>query len=752
MITISLPNVPTERKELPFFGISPSGDRLDVTNRCIRLNGSPIFPITGEFHYARYRAEDWKRELCKIKAGGITIVATYVFWIHHEETEGEWDFSGDRDLRRFVELCGEVGLQVLLRIGPWCHGECRNGGSPDWIALQDVFPIRTDNETYLGYVSRWFSKIGEQVRGLFWEDGGPIVGVQLENEYRAYAEPDHAVRRSYMHKLKEIAQSCGFHVPLWTATAWGTATLNEMETLPVLGGYADAAWANHTDEMPESEHFLFRPPLNDPNIGSDLKQDDQANDFDVDISAYPYLTAELGGGMQVTFLRRVLIDAKDTEAMSVCMIGSGAALLGYYMYHGGTNPVGRFSTMEENKPYKLSNVYPIRSYDFQACIRENGDLHESYHRTRRHHLFLQTFPWLSDTETFVPKDSAKSPSDLTSLRYCVRYDPASGSGFLFLNGHCRRRTLADHPNLDVRIRFGNETIELPRVDLKNGEVKYLPFRLQLGDALLESSNATPLCRLGDRWFFYTDEEPIYRFRGNRAEIVTLTEQQARYAYLLQDRLWIAACSLYETEDGICAEYYEDTEILRFGKTGEAETVRLIADPQQTDCRIRFMGDDVWEITLPNVDSDADADRMLDVSYLGDRIEFFDRPRATIPIADWYTNGLPCRLSMKALGDLSVLYAKVYPFDGARYFDVPPEQGCELLKATLRIRTRKLLQNGSLFFLAVNCGGTDGAFNAEQTVVFCHALTAARGARFDIDGTDADRNVGECGVLGFSRTV
>ena len=86
----------------------------------------------GEFHFSRYEPEDWEEELLKMRAGGVDIAATYVFWIHHEERQGEWDFTGCRDLRRFLEICRRIDMPVWLRIGPWAHGECRNGGFPDW--------------------------------------------------------------------------------------------------------------------------------------------------------------------------------------------------------------------------------------------------------------------------------------------------------------------------------------------------------------------------------------------------------------------------------------------------------------------------------------------------------------------------------------------------------------------------------------------------------------------------------------------
>lgn len=93
-------------------------------------NGKPWFPVMGEMHYSRYRKEWWEESLRKIKAGGVSVVSAYVIWIHHEEEENVFDFEGCRDIGTFVRLCRKVGLSVFLRIGPFVHGEVRNGGFP----------------------------------------------------------------------------------------------------------------------------------------------------------------------------------------------------------------------------------------------------------------------------------------------------------------------------------------------------------------------------------------------------------------------------------------------------------------------------------------------------------------------------------------------------------------------------------------------------------------------------------------------
>ena len=175
---------------------------LSVNSRYLLRDGVPWFPVMGEFQYSRYPEAEWEDEILKMKAGGVQIVSTYVFWIHHEEIEGQFDWTGQRNLRRFVELCAKHGLYVWARIGPWDHGECRNGGFPDWLIKQ--CPTRQIDPVYLGYVKRFYAQIGLQVKGLFWKDGGPIIGIQLENEYSARGPGKGA---DYILALRRLART-----------------------------------------------------------------------------------------------------------------------------------------------------------------------------------------------------------------------------------------------------------------------------------------------------------------------------------------------------------------------------------------------------------------------------------------------------------------------------------------------------------------------------------------------------------------
>src|SRR3569833_4568750 len=146
--------------------LSPDGHTIGVNSMYLTMDSRPWLPVMGEFHYSRVPESEWEEELLKMKSAGVQIVSTYVIWIHHEEIEGEFDWSGRRDLKRFVELCEKHGLYVFARIGPWTHGEVRNGGFPDWL-LKKSNTRRTDSG-YMAHVAMFYSQIGAQLKGQLW--------------------------------------------------------------------------------------------------------------------------------------------------------------------------------------------------------------------------------------------------------------------------------------------------------------------------------------------------------------------------------------------------------------------------------------------------------------------------------------------------------------------------------------------------------------------------------------------------------
>ena len=147
------------------------------------IDGKRVCPVMGEIHYSRVPSNEWADEVRKMKQGGVTIIATYVFWNHVEEREGVFDWSGQRNLRRFIEVCKEEGMPVVLRVGPFCHGEARNGGIPDWV-FEKGCRTRSEDPVFLSLVERLYRQIFTQMQGLQWKDGGPLMACQFDIEYR----------------------------------------------------------------------------------------------------------------------------------------------------------------------------------------------------------------------------------------------------------------------------------------------------------------------------------------------------------------------------------------------------------------------------------------------------------------------------------------------------------------------------------------------------------------------------------------
>ena len=556
-------------------GKNPKGEEINVTSRYFTRNGKPWIGVMGEFHFSRYSRENWHRELAKMKAGGITIVSTYLFWIYHEEIEGEMDFGGDNDIRAFIEECKDVGLDVVIRIGPWAHGECRNGGFPDWLLKKD-YKLRDNNEEYLAVVKKWYQSIYNEVKGLFYKDGGNIIAVQIENEFVDNAE--------HLAKLKEIAVECGFIAPIYTVTGWNSASGAKIpvdEVVPVFGGYCEAPWENHMNRLSPSPHYFFNRMRNDSAIGTDLIAKTQSDGWQLPYERYPFATCELGGGIEVTHHRRPIIKPMDIYAVSLVKLGDGNNLVGYYMYHGGTNKIGEMSTFNETKATGYPNDYPILSYDFQAPLSEYGEVREQYGLLNMLHMFVNDFG-----EEFAPMiavDSANSVAadDTNSLRYGMRTN--GKSGFVFVNHYQRLTELADIENAVISA----ENVEFPPIDVK-GEVSFfMPFNMKMGDSVLEYATAQPLCKCDDTYFFaeIPNIKAEYKFSKGSANIVTVPFENAKYMRKLNGTVYIGGgCNLYEengqihsVEDGeyICQKWNgSEFETLKIGQSAKQSNVEI----------------------------------------------------------------------------------------------------------------------------------------------------------------------------------
>jgi hypothetical protein len=469
---------------------APDGSTLTLDRRSLLLNGRPWTPVMGEFHYSRYPAREWREELLKMKAGGIDIVATYVFWIHHEEIEGQWEWSGDKDLRTFVRTAGEAGLKVIVRCGPWCHGEVRHGGLPDWIVARGK--TRTEDTTFLASTKKLYHQIATQLTGLLWKDGGPVIGIQLDNEYGGPA--------SYLLALKQLARDAGLDVPLYTRTGWPQlrTPMPFGEIIPLYGVYAEGFWDRELTSMPGHywAGFHFSTLRTDANIANEALGRRDVKDAD-DVARYPYLTCEIGGGMMSSYHRRILVDPRDITSTTLVKLGSGSVSPGYYMYHGGTNPDGKLTTLMEEQATALTNWndMPVKNYDFQAPLGQYGQTRPHYYSLRPLHLFLHSFgDKLAGMDTVLPDARPTGKDDTTTLRWAARSD--GRSAFVFVNNYERGRTLPPKEGIRFTLSFpsaGPVTFPSAPVTIPADAHFFWPVNLPLtGGATLVWATAQPV--------------------------------------------------------------------------------------------------------------------------------------------------------------------------------------------------------------------------------------------------------------------
>jgi hypothetical protein len=473
---------------------TPLGAELTIDSRSLRLNGEPFIPAMGEFHYSRYPESEWREELLKRKAGGIGIVATYVFWIHHEEIPGKWDWSGSRNLRGFVQAAQDVGLRVVVRLGPWCHGEVRNGGLPDWLQLRTDLRLRSTDEKFLALVRGLYGQAARQLEGLLWKDGGPVIGVQLDNEYRGPAE--------YLLALKKIARDCGLDVPLYTRTGWPSLTtpMPVGEIVPLFGVYAEGFWDRELTAMPGRywAGFHFSALRTDAAIATEMLGNRAAHD-EADVTKYPYLTCEIGGGMMNSYHRRILVDPRDVESTTLIKLASGSTLPGYYMYHGGTNPAGKLTTLMEAQttPGTNYNDLPVKSYDFQAPLGEFGQVRPHYHWLRRLHLFLEDCGGpLAGMAVALPEKRPAGKDDIATLRWAARAD--GQRGFVFFNNYERGRELPAKTEVQFALRLADGgTLVLPSqpVTIAAGAFGCWPFNLEVNGLTFTHATAQPISHI-----------------------------------------------------------------------------------------------------------------------------------------------------------------------------------------------------------------------------------------------------------------
>jgi beta-galactosidase len=310
------------------------------------LDGKPLQMISGEMHPARIPREYWRNRIQMAKAMGCNTIAVYVFWNYQETTPGQWDFSsGNKDIAAFIKICKEEGMWVLLRPGPYVCAEWDFGGLPAYLLKTPDIKIRCLDPTYMQAVGRYISRLSKEIAPLQCTNGGPILMVQIENEYGSYAND-----KNYLLALKKLWLQNGITVPFYTADG-------------------------PTDYMLEAGN------IEDAAIGLDSGGSD--TDFETahrNNSKVPSFSSETYPGW-LTHFKEAWQKPDTTDLLrEVKYLLENKKSFNLYVIHGGTN----FGFTAGANAFTPTQYQPdVTSYDYDAPINEQGQPTPKYFALRR---------------------------------------------------------------------------------------------------------------------------------------------------------------------------------------------------------------------------------------------------------------------------------------------------------------------------------------------------------------------------------
>ncbi len=370
-------------------------------------DGRPHQIISGAIHYFRVHPDQWRDRIRKARLMGLNTIETYVAWNAHEPRRGEWDATGWNDLGLFLDLVSAEGMDAIVRPGPYICAEWHNGGLPTWLAA-DEDTLRTSDPDYLADVTGYLRRVYDIVAPRQIQHGGPVVLVQIENEYGAYGSD--AV---YLEELVRVTKDSGITVPLTTVD-------QPVDRMLIDGSLAGLhRTGSFGSRVPERLAALRRHQATGPLMCSEFWD----GWFD------------WWGGIHHT--TGVAATADDLDALL-----SAGASVNIYMFHGGTN-----FGLTNGANHKGRYLPLVTSYDYDAPLDEAGDPTEKYYALRdviaKHAPVPDELPepgvpapsftvplrhtgaWTDGRTSVAPSSSAERPAtfdELGHLSALVRYD------------------------------------------------------------------------------------------------------------------------------------------------------------------------------------------------------------------------------------------------------------------------------------------------------------------------------------------
>lgn len=319
------------------------GGTFTAGNKTFLLNGKPFVVKAAELHYPRIPRPYWEHRIKMCKALGMNTVCLYVFWNIHEQREDQFDFTGQNDIAEFCRLAQKNGMYVIVRPGPYVCAEWEMGGLPWWLLKKEDIRLREQDPYFMKRVEKFMAKVGEQLAPLTIQHGGPIIMVQVENEYGSYGED-----KPYVAAIRDIVRKSGFtDVTLFQCDWASNFTRN---------GLDDLMWTM--------------------NFGTGSNIDDQFRHLRELRPDAPLMCSEFWSGWFDKWgARHETRPAADMVANIDEMLSKGISF-SLYMTHGGTS-FGHWAGA--NSPGFAPDV---TSYDYDAPINEYGAATPKYYTLR----------------------------------------------------------------------------------------------------------------------------------------------------------------------------------------------------------------------------------------------------------------------------------------------------------------------------------------------------------------------------------
>jgi hypothetical protein len=444
---------------------------------CFTLNDRDTFIFSGAFHYSRCPKPLWRDRLLKFKQAGFNTLETYVFWNYHEPEEGRANLA---DLEEFIKLVKEMGFFLIVRPGPYGCAEWERGAIPYWVAARR-FPLRTNHPENVKASQHWFDLVLPVILRQQITVGGPIIMMQVENEYDYSPPMPDADKREYIRALARMVWNAGITIPIitcWTKQARENSDPDMARIMDTCNFYP--RW-QVVDEVVPALAKLRKEEPNSPVGVTEL----QGGWF-----------SEFGGKLSVD---QEGVNGRQLNLVTKTVIEQGATYYSYYMGFGGTN-------------FDWAAKMLTTTYDYAAPIREPGGLWEKYYAARGICQFLRHYG-----QVLTRAEAVTGPVQSTNPKISVTERISGPSGVVFVreNANAEQRfkmTFVDPASPTRRI------ISVPREgELVWGarEMKMVPVQVPVTGGKLRYSTAEVLTHgsILDREFLIVYDEP-----GRLAEI------------------------------------------------------------------------------------------------------------------------------------------------------------------------------------------------------------------------------------------